>query len=49
MGNKVGKNEVLKDELEQFQISDHRSLDDIKAVLAQQNFEPVFKDWEPVI
>ena len=32
----------------QFDISDERSLNDIITVLKDQNFEPVFKDWEPV-
>ena len=37
-----------KNELEQFKISDHRNIDEIKTLLSKNNFEPVMKDWEPI-
>ncbi len=33
--------------LKQFNITDHRRVDEIFAVLKSKNYEPVWKDWEP--
>lgn len=32
----------------QFEISDHRSVDEMCAVIRERGFQPVFKDWEPI-
>ena len=33
---------------EQFNISDHRSLTEVKSMLASKGLEPVMKDWDSV-
>ncbi|WP_419788320.1 2-iminoacetate synthase ThiH [Pseudodesulfovibrio sp.] len=33
----------------QFEISDGRSVDEMCAVLRERGFQPVFKDWEPIL
>lgn len=38
---------VEPESLEQFEISDERSPDEIAAVLRAGGYEPVFKDWDP--
>jgi len=35
------------DSLEQFQVSDERSSDEVAAFLRSQGYEPVWKDWDP--
>jgi 2-iminoacetate synthase len=35
------------DSLEQFQIGDERSCDEVAAYLRSQGYEPVWKDWDP--
>lgn len=35
--------------LEQFEISDERSLDEVKFIIQQAGYEPVLKDWENVL
>ena len=37
------------DALEQFQISDERSPVEVAAMIRAQGFEPVWKDWDPVL
>ena len=32
----------------QFEISDERSLADVEKMLIESNFEPVYKDWDPI-
>lgn len=36
-----------QEEEKQFEISDERSLDEIKALLQSKGYEPVVKDWDP--
>jgi len=36
------------DSLEQFQIGDERSCEEVAAYLRSQGYEPVWKDWDPV-
>jgi 2-iminoacetate synthase len=36
-----------QEEEKQFEISDERSIDDVKAILKQKGYEPVVKDWDP--
>jgi 2-iminoacetate synthase len=42
-----GGYEVAKESLEQFEISDERSAQEIAAMLKGAGYEPVWKDWEP--
>lgn len=35
--------------LEQFEISDERSPEEVAAMIRSQGFEPVWKDWDPVL
>jgi len=35
------------DSLEQFQVGDERSSDEVAAYLREQGYEPVWKDWDP--
>jgi 2-iminoacetate synthase len=42
-----GGYEVAKESLEQFEISDERSAQDIAKMLKGAGYEPVWKDWEP--
>ncbi len=35
--------------LEQFEISDDRSVDEVVAMIRQQGFDPVWKDWDSVL
>lgn len=37
---------VDKQSLEQFEISDERSMEDVKAIIRQAGYDPVMKDWE---
>ena len=36
-----------EDSLEQFEISDERSAEDVAAFLRANGYEPVWKDWDP--
>jgi 2-iminoacetate synthase len=36
----------VQDELEQFEISDHRPTDEFINVIKKQGYEPVWKDWD---
>jgi 2-iminoacetate synthase len=35
--------------LEQFEISDERSVDDVKSIIQEAGYEPLLKDWESVL
>ena len=37
---------VDKQSLEQFEISDERSMEEVKAIIRQAGYDPVMKDWE---
>ncbi|MDQ1097980.1 2-iminoacetate synthase [Chryseobacterium sp. SORGH_AS909] len=39
---------VDKESLEQFETSDDRSMEEIKAVIRNAGYDPVMKDWDPV-
>lgn len=40
---------VDKQSLEQFEISDERSMDEIKTIIKQAGYDPVMKDWEQYV
>lgn len=39
---------AAKESLEQFEISDERSMEDIKTLIKNAGYDPVMKDWDPV-
>lgn len=40
---------IEEEALEQFEISDDRSVDEVVAMIRQQGFDPVWKDWDSVL
>jgi 2-iminoacetate synthase len=38
-----------EDELEQFDVADHRAADEVARMIQSKGYQPVWKDWDPVI
>ena len=43
-----GYAEQEKSEIPQFEITDTRSVDEVKEMIRENGYQPVFKDWEPL-
>jgi 2-iminoacetate synthase len=46
---KVGGHTLSEEETGQFDICDHRTVDEMTSQIARLGYQPVFKDWQPLI